>query len=344
MSDRLLPTTIVGSYVQPDWLVDRDMLKAIVPPRVRAQEIWRIPGDRLEEAQDAATLAAIHDLERAGIDIITDGEIRRESYSNRFATALEGVDIDRPAEIAGRSGRPIMVPRITGDIRRINPIEVRDVEFLRANTDRKIKITVPGPFTMTHTAVNENYDDDEACAMAFAKVVNEEIKDLFAAGADVVQLDEPWMQAKPDEAKQYAVKSLNEALKGAVGTTAVHMCFGYAHAVKNKPNGYSFLSELSNCDADQISIEAAQPQINLGVLSSLKDKNIILGVLDLGSEKIETPEIVAGRIRDALKYLRPDRAIIAPDCGMKYLSRELAFKKLESMVQGANIVRAELEG
>ena len=344
MGNRLLPTTIVGSYVQPDWLVDRDMLKAIVPPRVRAHEIWRIPIDRLEEAQDAATLAAIHDLERAGVDIITDGEIRRESYSNRFATALEGVDIDHPAEIAGRSGRPIMVPRITGDIRRIKPIEVRDVEFLRANTDRKIKITMPGPFTMTHTAVNEIYDDDEACAMAFAKVVNAEIKDLFAAGADVVQLDEPWMQAKPDAAKQYAVKSLNEALKGAVGTTAVHMCFGYAHAVKDKPNGYSFLSELSNCDADQISIEAAQPQINPGILSSLKGKIIILGVLDLGSEKIETPKIVADRIRDALEFVRPDRAIIAPDCGMKYLSRELAFKKLEAMVQGADIVRAELEG
>ena len=343
MGNRLLPTTIVGSYVQPDWLVDRDMLKAIVPPRVRAHEIWRIPIDWLEEAQDAATLAAIHDLERAGVDIITDGEIRRESYSNRFATALEGVDIDHPAEIAGRSGRPIMVPRITGDIRRIKPIEVRDVEFLRANTDRKIKITIPGPFTMTQTAVNENYDDDEACAMAFAKVVNAEIKDLFSAGADVVQLDEPWMQAKPDAAKQYAVKSLNEALKGAVGTTAVHMCFGYAHAVKDKPNGYSFLSELSNCDADQISIEAAQPQINPGILSSLKGKIIILGVLDLGSEKIETPKIVADRIRDALEFVRPDRAIIAPDCGMKYLSRELAFKKLEAMVQGADIVRAELE-
>ncbi len=343
MVQRLFPTTVVGSYAQPDWLVDRDMLKAIVPPRVRAQDIWRVPAEQLEEAQDAATLAAIHDMERAGVDIITDGEIRRESYSNHFATALEGVDINRPAEVPGRSGRPILVPRITGDIKRTRPIEVRDVEFLRANTRLPIKITLPGPFTMTHTSVDEYYGDDEACAMAFAEVVNQEILDLFTAGADVVQLDEPWMQARPEQAKRYAVKAINRALDGARETTAVHMCFGYAHAVKDKPNGYSFLPELADCDADQISVEAAQPSLDPAALNILQKKQIILGVLNLEDETVETPEVVANRIRTALAYVAAEQIIVAPDCGMKYLSRSTAYGKLKSMVEGATIVRKELE-
>ena len=344
MTEQLLPTTVVGSYVQPDWLVDRNMLKAIVPPRVRARDIWRVAPENLEEAQDAATLAAIHDMERAGIDIITDGEIRRESYSNRFATALEGVDIDNPAEVPGRSGKPNPVPRITGAIKRTRPVEVADVEFLRANTNRKIKITLPGPFTMSHTAVDEYYGDEEACAMAYAAAVNEEIHDLFAAGADIVQLDEPWMQAKPDQAKRYAVKVVNRALEGAAGTTAVHMCFGYAHAVKNKPSGYSFLPELAGCDADQISIEAAQPGLDPAVLEALSGKIVIVGVIDLGDEAVETPDMVASRIRVALEILPADRIVAAPDCGMKYLSRTTAFGKLKALADGAAMVRQELAG
>ncbi len=344
MSSHLLPTTVVGSYVQPDWLVDREMLKAIVPPRVRAHDIWRIDADQLEEAQDAATLAAIHDMERAGIDVITDGEIRRESYSNRFATALDGVDVDNPAEVIGRSGKVNLVPRVVGPIKRSGPIEVRDVEFLRANTDRQIKITLPGPFTMTQTAVDEHYGDDEACAMAYAEAVNEEVLALFAAGADIVQIDEPWMQAKPEQAKRYAVKVVNRALDGATGTTAVHMCFGYAHAVKNKPEGYSFLPELATCETDQISIEVAQPGLDPVALEALQNKQIIVGVLDLGDNQVETAEIVADRIRSALNYVSADRMIVAPDCGMKYLSREVAFGKLNAMVDGAALVRAELKG
>lgn len=344
MTDQILPTTVVGSYVQPDWLVDRDMLKAIVPPRVRARDIWRIAPENLEEAQDAATLAAIHDMERAGIDIITDGEIRRESYSNRFATALEGVDIDNPAEVKGRSGKPNPVPRIVGAVKRTKPIEVADVEFLRVNTAHKIKITLPGPFTMSHTAVDEFYGDEEACAMAYAAAVNEELHDLFAAGADVVQLDEPWMQAKPDQAKRYAVKAINRALEGAPGTTAVHMCFGYAHAVKNKPSGYSFLPELAACSADQISIEAAQPGLDAAALEALSGKTVIVGVIDLGDEAIETPATVAERIRAALTFLPADRVIAAPDCGMKYLTRATAFGKLKALAEGTAIVRQELAG
>ncbi|MBK19486.1 MAG: 5-methyltetrahydropteroyltriglutamate--homocysteine methyltransferase [Rhodospirillaceae bacterium] len=344
MSEPVLKTTVVGSYVQPDWLVDREMLKAIVPPRVRAHDIWRIPADHLEEAQDAATLAAIRDMERAGIDVITDGEIRRESYSNRFATALEGVDIDHPAEVPGRSGRPILVPRVTGPIRRSTPIEIRDVEFLRANTNQEIKITLPGPFTMTQTAVDEFYGNDEACAMAYAEAVNEEVLELFAAGANVVQIDEPWMQAKPQEAKRYAVKVINRALEGAAGTTAVHMCFGYAHAVKDKPNGYSFLPELANCNADQISIEAAQPGLDPAALGALKGKKIVVGVLDLSDETVETPEIVAERIRAAMAYVPAEQLLVAPDCGMKYLSRDVAFGKLKAMAGGAAIIRDELLG
>lgn len=344
MSSRLLPTTVVGSYTQPGWLVDLGMLRSIVPPRIRARDIWKIEADRLEEAQDAATLAAIHDMERAGIDIITDGEIRRESYSNRFATALDGVDIDNPAEVPGRSGKPILVPRITGPIRRRHAVEVRDIEFLRANTDRTVKITIPGPFTMTQTAVDEHYGDGEACAMAFAEAVNEEIRDLFAAGADIVQIDEPWMQAKPDEARRYAVKAVNRALEGATGATAIHMCFGYAHAVKNKPSGYSFLPELAACDADQVSVEAAQPGLDIAALEALSNKTIILGVIDLGDMQVESADTVADRIRAALEAVAPERLILAPDCGMKYLDREIAFGKLKALAEGAAIVRRELEG
>jgi len=342
MTGTLLPTTVVGSYVQPDWLVDRAKLRGMVPPRVRAREIWRVAPEYLEEAQDAATLAAIRDMERAGIDIITDGEIRRESYSNRFATALDGVDIDHPAEVPGRSGRPILVPRITGPIRRTGPVERRDAEFLRANTTRGAKITIPGPFTLAMTAVDEHYGDDEACAMAFADAVNAEVRDLFAAGVDVVQLDEPWMQARPEQAKRFAVKAVNRALAGAAGTTAIHMCFGYAHAVKNKPDGYSFLPELAACDADQISIEAAQPGLDLAALAALSARTVIVGVLDLGDAAVETPERVAARIRAALEVVPADRLVVAPDCGMKYLDRATAFGKLRALAEGAAIVRAEL--
>ncbi len=344
MGEKLLPTTVVGSYVQPDWLVDRSRLLAMVPPRIRAREIWRLAPEHLEDAQDAATLAAIHDMERAGIDIVTDGEIRRESYSNRFATALDGVETDNPAEVMGRSGQPILVPRITGPIRRTGPVERRDAEFLRANTTRTAKITIPGPFTMSMTALDEHYGDDEACAMAFADAVNQEIRELFATGVDIVQLDEPWMQARPEQAARFAIKVINRALEGAAGTTAVHMCFGYAHAVKNKPEGYSFLPELAACDADQISVEAAQPGLDPAALEALSGKTIMVGVLDLGDAAVETPERVAARIRAALAVVPADRLVLAPDCGMKYLDRRTAFGKLCALAQGATLVRAEIAG
>ncbi len=342
MSDRLLPTTVVGSYVQPDWLVDRAMLKSVMPPRVRARQIWRVAEEHLEEAQDAATLVAIRDMERAGIDIVTDGEIRRESYSNRFATALGGIDIDNPGTVTGRSGASVPVPRITGPIRRDRPVEARDVEFLRDNTDRGVRITLPGPFTMSQQAVDEHYGDEEACAMAFAEAVNAEMKDLFAAGADIVQLDEPWMQARPEQARRFAVKAIDRALDGAPGTTAVHMCFGYAHAVKDKPSGYSFLPELEACVADQISVEAAQPGLDLAVLETLPSKMLMVGVLDLGDPEVETPAVVAGRIRAALEIVPPERLMLAPDCGMKYLSRDVALGKLTAMAEAAAAVREEL--
>ena len=311
MTNKLLPTTVVGSYVQPEWLVDRANLKGRLPPRVRALEMWR-----LEDAQNDATLLAIRDMERAGIDILTDGEVRRESYSNRVATALGGIDIDNPGTAIDRTGHPNPVPRIAGKITRERPIEVDDVKFLRANTDRQIKITLPGPFTMTQQAQNDHYDTDEAAAMDYAAAVNEEIRDLFAAGADVVQLDEPYMQARPEIAKQYAVKAINRALDGIDGETAIHLCFGYAHVVHERPEGYSFLPELEDCAAKQISIETAQSGINLDVLNALPSKKIILGVLDLSTDEIETAEIVAGRIRRALNHVAADRILVAPACGM----------------------------
>jgi 5-methyltetrahydropteroyltriglutamate--homocysteine methyltransferase len=342
MAHRLLPTTVVGSYPQPDWLIDRELLGTMVP-RVRMPEIWRVPERWLEQAQDDATLLAIRDMEAAGIDIITDGEMRRESYSNRFATALEGVDIERPATITGRAGRPVKVPRITGRIGRRGPVEVRDVEFLRRNTDRTIKITLPGPFTMSRQAVNEFYDDDEELAMDLAAALNQEARDLKQAGADIVQLDEPWLETAPEVAARYAVKALDRALAGVPGPTAVHLCFGYAQLVHDKCQGrYAFLEPLADSSVDQISIEAAQPKLDLGVLKAIARQTVILGVLDLGEAAVESPEKVASRIRQGLEHVPADRLIPAPDCGMKYLPRARAFGKLRALAEGSAIVRREL--
>ncbi len=338
----LLPTTLVGSYAQPEWLIDRKKLAGRFPPRVRAKELWRIPPEFLAQAQDDATLLAIRDQELAGIDIVTDGEMRRESYSNRFATALEGVDIDNPGTALDRSGHPNPVPRVTGKIRRKHAVEVNDVKFLRANTDRKIKITVPGPFTMAQQAQDDFYKDEAAIAMDYAVAVNEEIKDLFAAGADIVQIDEPYMQARPDKARKFGMHAFNRALEGVTGTTAVHLCFGYAAIIHERPPGYNFLPELEATKVQQISIETAQSNLDCAVLEKLPSKTIILGVIDLSDMKVETPETVAERIRRALKYVPADRIIVAPDCGMKYLPREVAFAKLKAMVAGTALVRKEL--
>lgn len=340
--NKLLPTSLVGSYPQPDWLIDRDKLRGRFPPRVRARELWRINAPYLEEAQDDATLLAIQAQEAAGLDIITDGEIRRESYSNRFATALEGVNIDDPGTALDRSGHPNPVPRIDGEIRRKHPVAVRDVEFLKAHTDRLVKITVPGPYTMSQQAQNDFYETGAELSIAYAAAVNEEIKDLFAAGADIVQIDEPYMQARPDGARDYGLAALNRALDGVTGMTAVHICFGYAAIIHERPEGYSFLPEFQDCSCKQLSIETAQSKLDCKVLETLPDKTIILGVIDLEDMTVETPEQVAGRIRLALPYKDARQIIVAPDCGMKYLPREVAAAKLEAMVQGAAIVRAEL--
>ena len=341
----LLPTTLVGSYPQPDWLIDRKRLTEMVPPRARAPELWRVEKPLLDRAQDDATILAIRDQERAGIDVITDGEIRRESYSNRFATALEGMDSEHPAEVPSRTpGRVQIVPRVVGKLKRVKPVQVRDVKFLRAQTDRPIRITIPGPFTMTQQLFDEHYKDEVALAMDCAAALNDEIKDLFAAGADVVQLDEPFLQAQPDKARQFAIPAINRAIEGAKGTTAVHLCFGYAARVATKPSGYSFLPELDACKADQISIETAQPKLDCAMLKELPSKSIILGVLDLGDMNVETAEAVAARVRRALPYKPADRIILAPDCGMKYLPREVAFGKLKAMADAAALLRRELAG
>jgi 5-methyltetrahydropteroyltriglutamate--homocysteine methyltransferase len=341
MAEKLL-TTVVGSYPQPEWLVDRESLLHQAPPRVRARDIWRIKEPFLEQAQDDATLLAIHAMEGAGIDIISDGEIRRESYSNRFATALEGLDLDNPGTTFSRTGRPQSVPRVVGPIRRSRPVEGRDVLFLRQNTNRRIKITVPGPFTVSQQLQNDYYPDERTLALDVAAAINAELRDLQAAGADVLQLDEPYLQAKPEQAKRYAVEAINRALEGMEETTALHLCFGYAALVSNRPGQYAFLTELAGCIVKQISIEAAQPNLDLSVLRQLGEKTIILGVLNLGDMNIETPQTVAGRIRAALQYVPPERLILAPDCGMKYLPREVAFGKLQALVAGTQIVRAEL--
>jgi 5-methyltetrahydropteroyltriglutamate--homocysteine methyltransferase len=342
MMGKPLLTTVVGSYPQPEWLIDRQALASGPPPRIRISGLWRVAAEHLEQAQDDAALLAIRDMERAGVDIISDGEVRRESYSNYFATALEGVDIDRPGQIAGPSGRPTPVPRVVEPVRRVRPVHVRDVQFLRAHTDRPIKVTVPGPFTMAQQAQNDYYPDRESLAMAYAACVNEEVRELFAAGADVVQLDEPWVRTDPEGARRYGVAAINKALEGITGTTALHLCFGYAAVARGKPNRYAFLTELEGTAVQQISIEAAQPKLDLAVLKEFSTKTIILGVLDLGDMTIETAESIAARLREALRYIAPERLMVAPDCGMKYLPRAVAYKKLKAMTLGAAIMRESL--
>ena len=338
----LLPTSLVGSYSQPDWLIDRAKLAGRFPPRTRAMELWKVEPDLLQQAWDDATVVAIREQEVAGLDIITDGEMRRESYSNRFATALQGIDMENHGTALDRSGEPVPVPRVTGNISRKHAVQVEDVKFMRRFTDKPIKITVPGPFTMSQQAQDDHYGDMEALALAYAGAVNEEIKDLHAAGADVVQLDEPYMQARPDAARQFGLKALSRALEGVEGTTALHICFGYAALIHERPEGYSFLPELEGSDVDQISIETAQQNLDCTVLESLPDKTIILGVLDLSTHDVETPEMVAKRIRKALPHVDANRVIVAPDCGLKYLPRDVAFGKMKAMADGARIVREEL--
>ena len=337
-----MQTTVVGSYPQPDWLIDRERLGDRLPPRVRAGELWRVPEALLEEAQDDATRLAVRDMEQAGVDVVTDGEMRRESYSNHFATALDGIDLDTPGVALDRTGHENPVPRVVGPVRRTRPVETRHVEFLRAITDRRIKMTVPGPFTMTQQAQNDHYASGRDLAFAYAEAVNEELRDLKAAGADVVQIDEPYLQARPDPAREYAIEAIDRALVGVAGDTVLHTCFGYAHIVHDRPSGYPFLAELNDCAATHISLEAAQPDLDPEVLRALPDKVVVLGVLDLGAEEVETPEVVAERIRRALGVVEPERIVAAPDCGMKYLPRPRAVEKLRAMVEGARIVSEEL--
>ena len=338
----LLPTTVVGSFPQPEWLVDRAALLAGGVPRVPRPTLWRVTEELRELAHDDAVRLVVRDMERAGVEIVSDGEVRRESYFSWLAPALTGLDVERPGTAMSRVGRPTPVPRAVGPITRPKPVLARHTAFLRAQTNRPIKITVPGPFTLTALTQNEYYPDAPSLALAYAAVVNEELRDLKAAGADFVQLDEPYLQAWPDRAREYGVAAIDRALDGIAGPTVVHLCFGYAHTVREKPSGYSYLPELERCRATHVSIEAAQPRLDCAILRSLPSKTVVLGVLDLGDPNVETPELVAGRIRQALAYVPPERLVPAPDCGMKYLPRDRAVAKLEALVAGARLVRAEL--
>ena len=340
----LLPTTVVGSYPQPDWLVNRETLHHHGVPRTHAHDVWRVAEPFLEQAQDDGTVLAIREMERAGIDIVTDGEIRRESYSNRFALALDGIDTSRPGQVLSSGGRATPVPRVVGRIRRVAAVERRDAEFLLRNASHATKITLPGPFTLSQQVQNDFYKDEEEMAMDYAIAVNEDLRALKATGVDVVQLDEPWVRTSPEKATRYGLKAINRALEGIEGITAVHLCFGYAAVVANKPSGYSFLPQLADTVATQISIEAAQPRLDLGVLRDLSGKTIMLGVLDLGDNTVETADIVAARLRAGLKFVDAGKLVAAPDCGMKYLPRDVAFGKLKAMAEGAAIVRRELAG
>lgn len=338
MDQRPLATSLVGSYAQPNWLIDKTRLGQKLPPRVVLNDLWSIDEAYLEEAQNDATLIALDDQHRAGVDIVTDGEMRRESYSNRFANALAGIDLDNPGKAIDRTGSEVPVPRVIGKIKRTESVELPFVNFLRTHTNRAIKLTLPGPFTMTQQAQNDYYPDDGSLALAYADAVNEELKDLFAAGIDIIQLDEPYVQARPEAAKEYAVEAINRALEGATGTTVLHVCFGYGKHVEDKPDGYAFLDELDGSTVDEISIECAQPRLKMDLLQGLPSKKVHVGVIDLRDTAIETPELVAERIEAALKFLPPERVVVAPDCGMKYLSREVAFGKLCNMVKGRDLL------
>lgn len=339
----LFPCTLVGSYPQPDWLIDRKALAGRFPPRTRARELWRVAEPYLEAALKDATRLAVSDQVTAGIDIVTDGEIRRESYSNFFVTSLEGVDFEHPGEALDRSGEPVKVPRVVGPIRRARPVCVDDVRFLRSLTDKPIKYTVPGPFTMSQQAKNEHYATDGECALAYAAALNEEIKDLFAAGADVIQLDEPYMQARAAKAEQYGIEALNRAVAGVEGKTAVHICFGYAALIHARPSAYSFLPQLARANVDQISIETAQSNLDCSILRELPGKEILLGVIDLSTPAVETVELVKQRVRRALPHIEASRVVLAPDCGMKYLARDVAYGKLRAMSQAARELRDEMK-
>ena len=339
----ILTTTLVGSYPQPEWLVDRELLRSRMPARVRARDLWRVPEALLEQAQDDATVLALRDMERAGVDVVTDGEVRRESYSNRFATALDGMDVENPGLVPGRTGRLTQVPRVTGPVRRREPVLVRDVRFARANTDRPLRVTVPGPFTMAQQCQDDHYGDERALAVDLAVAVNAELKDLAAAGADVLQIDEPYLQARPERARRYALEAIERALDGVPGLTALHTCFGYAYVVHDRPDGYPFLDELADCAADQVSIESAQQRLDPAIVRRLGRKTVILGVLDLADESpVESPAEVAARIRAALDHVEPERLVLAPDCGMKYLPRAVAQGKLRALVAGRDLVRGAL--
>ena len=338
----LLPTSLVGSYAQPNWLIDRQRLGQRLPPRVLLHELWSVPRAHLEEAQNDATVIALEDQHRAGVDIVTDGEMRRESYSNRFSNALAGVDIDNPGEAMDRTGAMVPVPRVTGEIRRREPVEAPYIDFLKAHTRKPIKITLPGPFTMAQQAQNDYYANDGDLAMAYAAAVNEELKDLFAAGVDIVQLDEPYVQARPEAAREYAVQAIDRAVADAAGATVLHVCFGYGKHVDDKPAGYAFLGELDACQADEVSIECAQPRLQMDLLLQLPNKRVHVGVLDLRDVQPESPELVAQRISAALEVIPAERMVVAPDCGMKYLPREVAFAKLSNMVAGRDMVRDQI--
>jgi 5-methyltetrahydropteroyltriglutamate--homocysteine methyltransferase len=342
MLGKLIPTTLVGSYPQPNWLINRDLLLTEAPPRVRLRDIWKVAPAELEEAQNDATLTAIHDQQRAGIDILSDGEIRRESYFNHFANALEGLDIDNPAFLPNRRNVAVPVPRVVAEIKRVRPVQVADVSFLRKHTKGPIKVTIPGAFTMAKLAKDDYYGDFAALVAAYGKAVNGELLDMKAAGADVVQIDEPYLQAYPEDADKYGLAAINTALAGVPGPTVVHLCFGYAYVVKDKPAGYSFLPQLNACAADYVSVEAAQPNLDPAILAELPAKKFLFGCIDLGSDEVETPHLVAERLRGALRYIRPEQLVAAPDCGMKYLSRPVAFAKLQGLADGAAMVRAEV--
>jgi 5-methyltetrahydropteroyltriglutamate--homocysteine methyltransferase len=338
----ILPTTLVGSWPQPSWLIDRARLDSHLPVRVTAADLWLIDEGHLAEAQADAIALAVHEQDRLGLDIVTDGEVRRESYSNRFATALDGLDLDRPGQAVDRTGMTVPVPRVVGPIRRVRPVEVDVVARIRRHTDKPLKVTIPGPFTMGQQAQDDFYGDDAELALAYAAAVNGEVLDLFAAGADIVQLDEPYVQARPEAARRHAVAAIDRALQGATGTTVLHVCFGYGRHVADKPAGYDFLAELDSCRADELSIEAAQPRLDLGVLDDLPTKRVHVGVLDLRDTAVESTDVVSSRIRAALEHLPPERLVIAPDCGCKYLARDVAWGKIAAMVSAARRVRDEL--
>jgi 5-methyltetrahydropteroyltriglutamate--homocysteine methyltransferase len=339
---RLLPTTIAGSLPKPAWLATPEVLWAP----------WRLAGEQLAEGKRDAVLLALRDQEAAGIDIVGDGEQSRQHFVHGFLAGIEGVDMTRRRRIPIRAGRyEADCPTVTGPIRRPAPVHAEEARFARAHTAHRLKFTLPGPMTIVDTVADEHDGDRVRLAMAFARVLNEEARELAALGVDVVQIDEPAFNVYMDEVRDWGIAALERAVDGVACTTAVHVCYGYGieaniawkRSLGDEWRQYELtFPHLARSRIDQVSLECANSRVPMSLLSLLDGKDVLAGCIDVASTHVETPEEVAGVIREALRHVAPERLQPCTNCGMAPLPREVARAKLRALAAGAALVREEL--